>query len=96
MHKRAHTQRHTDKEKKIQLSGDLFFVGESSPFQQQLSPLVKKKNPQCPMHQVRTMKREAYLEVREVPFITIVVVVFGVVLIHSSSVGWTEVEIKKG
>lgn len=42
------------------------------------------------------MKREAYLEVREEPFITIVVVVFGVVLIHSSSVGWMEVEIKEG
>lgn len=48
------------------------------------------------MHRVRTMKREAYLEFREEPLITIVVVVFGVVLIHSSSVGWTEVEIKKG
>lgn len=38
---------------------------------------------------------EAYLVIREEPFITIVVGVFGVVLIHSSSVSWTKVETEK-
>lgn len=42
------------------------------------------------------MKHDAYLVITEKPFITIVVGIFGVVFIHSSSAGWTKTETEKG
>lgn len=40
--------------------------------------------------QVKTRNHEAYLEITEKPFIAVVVGIFGVVLVHSSSASWTK------
>lgn len=83
MYARTNTHRHRQRERDLIIRKRIFFAGESSPFRQR----TPGKIPQHPKHRVRNHEGEAYLEVREEPFITIVVVVFGVVLIHSSSVG---------